>query len=95
MFSNLCIPMINARVSLFIEDVVVGCDQVTEPYRAWYVDFGVSSVRSSRNFGPLAHLAMRAHLRVRKYVVFPIRTTGMWRNWTMMFWKIGSFTSPG
>ena len=54
--------MIIARfsLSLFTEDFVVGCDQVTEPYRAWYVDFGVSSVRSSRNFGPLADLAMRA-----------------------------------
>ena len=49
----------NARFSLFTEDIVVGCDQVTEPFRAWYVDFGMLSVRSSRNFGPLEDLAMR------------------------------------
>ena len=30
-----------------------------QPFREWHVDFGVSSVQSSRNFGPLADLAMR------------------------------------
>ena len=52
--------MIIARFFVITEDFVVGCDQVTEPFRAWCVDFGMSSVRSSRNFGPLADLAMRA-----------------------------------
>ena len=55
---NVCTPVIIARSSIFTEDFVVGCDQVTEPFRAWYVDFGVSSVPNSRNFGPLADLAI-------------------------------------
>ena len=42
---HICVPLIVSRFSFFIEDLVVGYDDVTKLGRAVYVAFGIASVR--------------------------------------------------
>ena len=62
--------MIVARFSLFVEDLVVGCDQVTELFGAEYVVVRAFPARSPCNLGPHADLPIRFLLQLRANVVF-------------------------
>ena len=49
--------MITARCTLFIEDLMVGGDQVAELLLTWYVAFCTFSAENPRDLGPFADVA--------------------------------------
>ena len=63
-----CIPLTVPRFYFFVEDLVVGCNDITELGRAGYVAFEIEYARNSCNVRSLANLAIWIFGKVRKMV---------------------------
>ena len=66
-----CISMIVSRLSIFTENPVICCYQVTKIFCTRYDSANTSSARGPCNFGPLRDLAISVFREVSTNTVFP------------------------
>ena len=86
--------MIVPRFTLFTENFLIRCNQVTEMFRSGHDCTRTSSARSSRYFGLQADITIWAHQKVRMYIV--LSRTGFHFcsrfHWKLMRW-LGSVST--
>ena len=71
-----CISMIVLRFTIFTENFVICCNQITKHFCTRYDSANASSARGPCNFGPLADLAISAFREVSVNTMFTqIRTS--------------------
>ena len=79
-----CTSMIVSRFSIFTDNFVIGCYQVTNIFSTRYGSANPSFARSSCNFGPLADLAISVFREVSiNTVLAQIHTSHRCQRWFM------------